>query len=363
MRLEMNEYPIDCIRRFNALRFWYQRLLPCRHLLPGNRESGEWHGCVDAKTAGLCMTCTVDVVLAAFNGESFLPAQIDSLLEQSYADWRLLIRDDLSSDCTEMLIRKYRGRYPDKVSVLDNQAKKEGVIGSFESLLNASTAPYVAFCDQDDVWMPNKLQLQIEMMRVLEAAYGLDVPLLVHTDLAVVDENLNLVGASFWKYQNLNPAKMSSLRRLLVQNCVTGCTVLINRALIERALPFPDGAIMHDWWLGLVAISEGIVRQIDAQTVKYRQHAGNDTGARRWDSGFVLGSVSERASQIQSLQKTRVQAEALLAAGVLNDKNSRIVRKYVSLYTGNWLIRRIEMLRGGFFKYGVLRNIAMFLRI
>jgi len=134
--------------------------------------------------------------------------------------------------------------------------------------------------------------------------------------------------------------------------------------LIERVLPFPEGVIMHDWWTALIGVSAGIVCGMNIPTVKYRQHDKNDTGAKRWGLGFIIRSASRgRESQLRSLQKTCVQAEALMAAGVLNDKNSRIVRKYVSLYTGNWLIRRIEMLRGGFFKYGVLRNIAMLLRI
>lgn len=310
------------------------------------------------------MACPVDIILPTYNGERFLSAQIDSLLNQSYRDWRLLVRDDLSTDGTASLINGYLNRYPDRITVLDNHAEKKGVIGSFESLISASSARYVAFCDQDDVWQPDKLYLQMEKMQELEAIHGSAKPVLVHTDLCVVDENLHQISRSFWKYQHLNPGRMCRLPRLLVQNCVTGCTALVNRPLIERALPIAKGAIMHDWWMALIAISEGIVCDLDTATVNYRQHDKNDTGARRWGPAYIINTFAYgREMQMQSLLKTCTQAEALISANVLNDVSRRIVEKYISLYSANWLMRRIGLLRSGFFKYGIVRNIAMFLRI
>ena len=310
------------------------------------------------------MTYPVEILLPACNGEKYLSTQIDSLLRQSYENWRLIIRDDISSDNTPRLINEYKAKYPDKIHVLDNLSVKKGVIRSFECLLQASSARYVAFCDQDDAWFPDKLQLQVQKIQELEARHGHSMPILVHTDLTVVGDQLRTISQSFWEYQHLRPADMCRLHRLLVQNCVTGCTVLINRPLIEMALPFPDGLIMHDWWLALIAVSEGIVCDMKTPTVKYRQHDTNDTGARRWDLTLIFRAIVQgRESQLQSLNKTRIQAEALLQANVLNDLNRRIVEKYVSLYDANWFVRRIEMLRMGFFKYGVIRNIAMFLRI
>ena len=310
------------------------------------------------------MTYPIDILLPTFNGEKFLSAQIDSLLHQTYSNWKLIIRDDLSSDGTMSVINEYKDKCPDRIVVLDNQSVKKGVIGSFKSLLEASTAPYVAFCDQDDVWSPDKLLLQVEKMRELEATHGDLMPILVHTDLSVVDDGLELIGESFWKYQHLSPDKMCSLPRMLVQNCVTGCTVLVNRPLAELILPFPEGVIMHDWWAALIAVSEGIVCDMKATTVKYRQHDNNNTGAKLWGVRLICKALMHgRGPLLKSLLSTRTQAEALMSAGVLSDVNRRIVEKYVSLYSCNWLMRRIEILRNGFFKYGAIRNIAMFLGI
>jgi len=310
------------------------------------------------------MADTIEILLPTYNGEKFLSEQIDSLLNQTYKNWHLIIRDDISNDGTMSLVNEYKQKYPDNISILDNQFIKKGIVGSFESLIEASSAQYIAFCDQDDVWLPNKLQLQIEKIVKLEELYGCSMPILVHTDLIVVDDELNLLSESFWQYQHLAPDKMCSLQRQLVQNCVTGCTVLVNRPLLELALPIPKGVIMHDWWLALIAVSEGVLCELDAATVKYRQHDNNDTGAKHWGVHFIIKAIRQsRHLQIQSLMKTRTQAEALLSVNILNDENREIVERYISMYSGNWFARRIEMFRMGFFKYGLLRNIAMFLRI
>jgi glycosyltransferase involved in cell wall biosynthesis len=310
------------------------------------------------------MTYLVDILLPTYNGEKFLSAQIDSLLGQTYSEWRLIIRDDLSSDGTLSLINNYKEKYPDKIYLLNNQSIKKGIIGSFEALLEFSTAPYVALCDQDDVWNDDKLLLQADKIRELEAFYGSSMPILVHTDLCVVNDCLDMISESFWNYQHFSPDKMCSLPRMLVQNSVTGCTVLVNRPLVELALPFPDGVIMHDWWMALIAVSEGIVYDMKVATVKYRQHDNNDTGAKQWGLDFIIRWIRRgRDLQRLSLLKTRTQAAALISANILSNKNRKITERYISMYSSNWLMRRIEMFRMGFFKYGLLKNIAMFWRI
>lgn len=305
----------------------------------------------------------VDILLPTCNGEKFLSKQLDSLLFQTFSNWRLLIRDDLSSDETMSIIKKYKKQYPDRIYVVDNKSIKKGIVGSFECLLNMSASPYVAFCDQDDVWAADKLFVQMNEIKSLENKYGGSMPVLVHTDLTVVDNQLKLINASFWKYQHLNPYKMSTLRRLLVQNCVTGCTVMINRPLVKLMLPFPENVIMHDWWIALVAVSEGVVSFVNRPTVQYRQHDSNDTGAKRWGINLILKAILHgRQPLLKSLLSTRDQAAALLQVD-LTDANICIIKRYILMYESNWFFRRVEMLRMRFFKYGVIRNIAMFLRI
>lgn len=303
----------------------------------------------------------IDILLPTYNGEKFLCDQIDSILQQTHKKWRLLIRDDVSCDGTRSLIDKYTSLYPEKIFLINNKSSKKGVVGSIQYLLESSSAPYIAFCDQDDVWCKYKLEIQITKMKELESRYGSDFPILIHTDLVVVNNELKVLDSSFWNYLHLSPGKMKSLNRALVHNCITGCTVMINRELIKKSLPIPDGVIMHDWWLALVAVSEGKIYSINTSTVRYRQHGGNDTGATHWNLQYITGSVLSKSSYHKGqLHKTYKQALALLNSNILSSENRFIVERYVAMYEMGWVKRRLEMVRMGFYKYGILRNLAMF---
>lgn len=307
------------------------------------------------------MSDQIDILLPTYNGEKFLREQIDSILNQTYKGWRLIIRDDVSSDGTQALIEKYKTLYPEKISIIDNESFRKGIVGSIQCLFESSAAPYVALCDQDDVWCKDKLEIQIAKIKELENHHGSDFPILIHTDLAVVNNQLEVLNDSFWNYQHLLPYKMKSLNRILVHNCVTGCTILINRALIKKSLPIPGDVIMHDWWLALVAVSEGKIYSINTSTVRYRQHGGNDTGATHWNVQYVTKSIFSKSSCHKSqLYKTYKQAYALLSSNILSSENREIVEKYVEMYEMGWIRRRLQMIRMGFYKYGILRNLAMF---
>ncbi len=111
--------------------------------------------------------------------------------------------------------------------------------------MKMSRAPYVMFADQDDKWLTNKVETSLDQLKAMERQYGSHLPLLIHTDLTVVDSKLGELASSFWKYAGLNP-NQTSLNRLLSQNILTGCTMLMNRALVELAnmnqtMSEPDG--------------------------------------------------------------------------------------------------------------------------
>ena len=110
---------------------------------------------------------TLDILLATYNGEKFLKEQINSLLDQSYKNWKLLIRDDMSTDCTMAILSDYISKYPDKIKLLKSN-KRLGPCQSFNYLLQKSDSDYVMFCDQDDIWLPEKIELSLKKMRSLE---------------------------------------------------------------------------------------------------------------------------------------------------------------------------------------------------
>ncbi|WP_291556654.1 glycosyltransferase family 2 protein [Comamonas sp. SCN 65-56] len=223
----------------------------------------------------------VDILLATCNGERYLPALLDSLLDQSHQDWRLLVGDDASTDATLDILETYRPRLAGRLQVLPAPAR-QGVVRNFERLMRASqrdgAASFMSFCDQDDVWLPSKLATLLAAMRQLKASAGAQTPCLVHCDLRVVDEALALIHPSFIRHQRYDPARCSATALLSV-NQVTGCAMMIDAALLELALPIPDAALMHDWWCALLAARAGL-RFVDEPLVLYRQHRANQLGAK-----------------------------------------------------------------------------------
>ena len=279
----------------------------------------------------------IDILLATYNGEEFLEEQLESIVAQTHRDWRLIARDDGSADRTPEILQAFRRRYPDKVVVLEDGDGNLGLVQNFSRLMARSDAPYAAFCDQDDVWIPEKLELSLAKMRELEREHGAEVPLLVFTDLEVVDESLNVIDLSFWHYQHLNPDFAGVFGRLLTQNVVTGCASLMNGPLIKLACPIPPRASVHDWWAGLIACALGAIGFVRESTVRYRQHQKNVLGARNLSLKTVpaLGArllMNYAASRARILERFD-QARALLEryTDQLNSSNKLVLESFVGL--------------------------------
>ena len=260
----------------------------------------------------------VDILLATYNGAAFLAPQLDSLLAQTHANFRLIVSDDGSSDDTLAILRRYEAAFGGRMLLLPSQPKGSGVIRNFERLMRASLdddrAAWIAFCDQDDVWLPEKTARLLAAVQALEARAGADTPCLAHSDLTVVDERLQVISPSFAAFQRIDPADVNA-RTLLSVNQVTGCAMLINRALLELALPMPADVVMHDWWLAQLSGS-GARQYLPEPLILYRQHGRNQLGAR--DRGLTSrlkrlasdgGGVVRRVRQLG--RGTRAQAEAL----------------------------------------------------
>jgi rhamnosyltransferase len=225
----------------------------------------------------------VFIVLSGYNGARYISEQIESIRRQTFRDWILLVRDDGSSDGTVQLLESLAAAEA-RICLLRDGRGNLGPAQSFGVLMEAALsagAEYVAFADQDDVWHPDKLEHQLETLRTREATVGSAVPLLVHSDLSVVDEELRLIHRSFRVFQGLGRDRATTLQRLLTQNFVTGCTTVINRALLRAALPLPD-VVMHDWWLALCASALGEILCCPGAMVLYRQHDRNTAGSRWW---------------------------------------------------------------------------------
>ncbi len=224
----------------------------------------------------------VEILMAVYNGEKYIGEQIDSILSQTYKNWFLVIRDDRSTDETVDIIGHYIKQHPQKIKLISGNGNHIGSSMSFSRLLEHSEAACIMLCDQDDVWLPDKINLSLQKLRELEERYGNQWPLLVFTDLVVVDSGLNVIHDSFWDYQRINPAR-TAVNQLIIENVVTGCTMMINAGLRRIVRAIHPNAIMHDQWIALVCSVFGAMDYVKTPTVLYRQHGVNQLGARRWN--------------------------------------------------------------------------------
>jgi glycosyltransferase involved in cell wall biosynthesis len=217
----------------------------------------------------------VDVLLSTYNGEKHLREQLNSVLSQTYQNLNVIVRDDGSSDATILVLKEEQSK-DSRIQIINDDLGNLGPARSFMTLLRYSISPFVMFCDQDDVWRNNKIELSIAAI----CGKSQTAPCLVQSDLEVVSENLSLISDSYISRHNL--PSHNTFADLLVQNNVTGCTVLFNAQLREVALQYrPSYMVMHDGWLALLASLYGHVVMIDEPLIKYRQHGGNAVGSRR----------------------------------------------------------------------------------
>ncbi|MGB4247129.1 MAG: glycosyltransferase family 2 protein [Pseudohongiellaceae bacterium] len=231
----------------------------------------------------------IAILMPTYNSARFLREQVDSLLAQTWQNFVIVTRDDGSSDDSRTVMNDYASAHPEHFHIVPSDGRNLGAAGTFACLLDHALAnktllglqkAWLMFCDHDDVWYPHKIAVTMQRMQQLEADNP-GAPALVHSDLQVVDDERRQIAPSFVDYQGIQPHK-NGFARMLVSNTVTGCTAMINEELARLALPIHDNAIMHDWWLALVASAFGRIAYIEEPLIDYRQHGANTIGAREF---------------------------------------------------------------------------------
>lgn len=304
------------------------------------------------------------ILLVTYDGEKYFFEQMESLLSQNYKNWKIWIHDDGSKDNTVKIIKDYASKYPEKIVFFDDDISCGGAKENFTYVLNNidKNFDYIMFCDQDDVWKSDKIEKTLEKMQELENLYGNKIPLLVHTDLEVVNEKLEILSFSMWESEYINP-RANTLNKLLMQNTITGCTMMINRNLAMKSLSISSKAIMHDWWIGLVATTFGKIGFIEESTIKYRQHGKNDTGTKTYDYKLIINKL-KKISNI-NIDKNIFQSEDFLKEykEELDEKSKIMLEDFSSIKENPYLQRVNIILKYKLFKYGIIRNIGLLLKI
>lgn len=212
------------------------------------------------------MNKKVAILLSTYNGEKYLKEQLDSILAQTYTNFELIIRDDGSKDNTVKIIKEYIEKTDKEITLIEG--KNLGFIKSFFDLLKRGDADYYAYADQDDIWLPNKIELAVNSLNKLDDR----VPNMAFSNVDYYDTEMNFIGKGDSK--NKKPSFLNSLYECINQ----GMTMVINKKAREYIIDnIPEKCFFHDWWTYMICTAFGNVVQDDVVTVKYRRAKTNAT--------------------------------------------------------------------------------------
>lgn len=324
---------------------------------------------------------TVAVLLCSYMGSVFIEEQLDSLLEQS---WPISIHifDDRSSDNTVELAQK---KLRDGIDTIEVNSENLGYVKNFEhgiKTLLENGVHYIALSDQDDIWHADRVEHGMRVLMNYEQRDS-NQAVLVHSDLSVVNQYNQLKHVSYLDFRGYTKTVSDHLEVVLGQNGVMGNTVLMNASLASRALPFPDGLHVHDYWLSLVATLYGTRHYLDLATVRYRIHDANvsnstvklATGAQPGSKSSLVSRILHLNFRLPFMEDARLAVvETLLQQSdnqtISDETNNRISdahRSQLQVFhsylkqQGNRLESTVSMLRGGFLRQSLWHRIRFLL--
>lgn len=369
----------------------------------------------------------VNIIMSVYNGEKYLREQIDSIIKSTVSNWNLYIFDDGSSDDSFNIATEYAQKYRHKIFAAKNphnmgstasflynlcrvseknaQNNKQRILNGFKQKAKGprlesikkitSTAAsfvkhpilsrtsqlhkctqYYMFADQDDFWLMDKIFLTIKKLKKLERVRGKHKPSMVFTDAILVDEQLRFLEKSFYKTNHMKAGKCD-LGHLLMENKAIGCTVALNQAAADALrATYPtknngfkfrndyDYIRFHDWWMALICAGLGNVRFYHVPTVMYRQHSDNQVGQTDFSS-YVKRRAADADDIRRRLGETIAQAECFYRCygNMLKKRKLKVLKRFCLLKEYNPVMKRLIMIRHGFFKSGLLRNIVLMLYI
>ncbi|WP_019908925.1 glycosyltransferase family 2 protein [Paenibacillus sp. HW567] len=296
------------------------------------------------------MEDTVTILMATYNGEKYLKDQLESILNQSYKQWYLIIRDDCSKDSTPHILKEYSEKDSRIKYILGNE--NLGPVLNFNELIKeVLNSKYIMFADQDDVWFNYKIDLSIKKIKEIEAYEKSTTPILLYTRLKYVNENLSPLNIA-----NSNP-KSKNLNTLLSFNYIWGCTIITNQALIKEAYPIVKKAQNHDYWLALHAAFLGVIHYVDQETILYRQHSTNVTG------GLANRNFKSKVKRInrQFLSYEKQIKQNLAFCEKYKERNNLTLIEYERIIQSNSLFRLYRAYRFKMKKNSILETMMFYI--
>jgi len=298
------------------------------------------------------------ILMATYNGDKYLIAQLESILSQTYQNWELIIRDDNSTDTTQKIITEYLSR-DKRVQQLQFGDLHGTACRNFSQLFdwaNQQNKQYILFADQDDIWLPNKVEESFRAIRAEEMIMGNNTPLAKYSKFKFIDEYGNDIN----KHLKL-PPKLN-IQVLLTENYAWGCTMILNNAAVKLIKNIPPESVNHDYYIALVVSSFGKISLINQDLVLYRQHERNVSGnadkmsfKKRYERYFketkvMIKPLKENYALVKSFYNNYKERLSAL--------NKRMVFSFLDSYKISFLSLILTMLKFKIFKIGVGKNLV-----
>lgn len=307
------------------------------------------------------------IIMCTYNGERYIQEQLQSIEQNLAQDWKIIVSDDQSTDNTVKILKDFEKKKPGKMIININKAKK-GAIHNFLSSIytigvEMNDNDFIMLCDQDDVWNADKISKTMHDMREQIVLYGNTIPLLVCTDVSVVDSKMNIIHESFRKMNHYNISHLD-FAHLLMENKVQGCTIMINKGMALMLDKLPYNAMMHDGWLAFIAAAFGRIKYIDQPTMKYRQHTANVQGSIAFRED-IKNKLSNLGGQRQIVMNTAAQVREFIEiyGDRLSDTIKREAEAFATLPQQNFVMRRYNIIKYHMWKSGLLRNVGLMILI
>ncbi|MFX0092783.1 MAG: glycosyltransferase family 2 protein [Candidatus Hodarchaeota archaeon] len=266
----------------------------------------------------------VSVAIATYNGEKFLKEQLDSIYKQTYKNIEVVVSDDCSIDGTVKILDEYKQKFGLKYSVNEQNL---GVVKNFERAISRCQGEYIALADQDDIWLPEKIQILVDNIRhyslVCSCAY-------------LIDQNKGIIRTLKWNEYGVPTKKENQFQVLAYRNFVAGCTSLFKRNLLSLAFPIPKGMSFHDWWFALVASKMNGVKHLNSPLLYHRQHWSNLTDKIRnpyWKR--VISFIIDKQQCYKRVQFKKAEynrLKAMLSSSIFNKAEKEYLKEALEYY-------------------------------
>lgn len=288
----------------------------------------------------------VQILMATYNGARHIENQLLSIIAQTHKNWKLLIHDDGSTDNTIEIIRKYQA-FDNRILLVEDNIQHLGAASNFLHLLKQSSASYVMFCDQDDIWMEDKIALMVNAMAETEGPAAVYCNAYAYRKSAIISNKVTF----------FHPKNIPTL--LFLNSGIQGCSLMFNRHLLKFLDPLPRYVYMHDHLITLAAVTFGRLHYLNSSLMFYRQHEHNVTGNYE-------ANLFKKAINLFNLDKAVIDAAHYKAVIAFYDQykdkislQNRIYFTAYQMYTQSSRAKRLFIILRYGFKLGKSRNLLL----